>query len=432
MNSRSDGSKVPEDSYYTSGALGANQTQWSVILRARSEDPAIARDALVRLLEKYSPLLKRYLCGGSWRFDPHVADDIVQGFVRSKILSGNLLETADPERGKFRSFLKVAIDNFTRDQIDNRRESPLPQGRGGDVSDELSLHASQIAIDPFDAHWAQSILQQAIAQLFSYCVHQRQYAVWDVFAGRLLRPVTGQGEPTPYEELALKCGLSDWKDAANALTTAKRIFRRVFEDLVGGYSNDIADEIRFLQATFAAGVRLDETLLPSFVAAKSIDNDYLSPFSSDQRSWLIACVIEPPHPKSDWSDEELGTVTQQLLDVPLWLLFRTDTRSNSGETPQSLRDLFAVPIPRLEELHAVKNWAKEQYSTGELALPPEIISLVFFASLVCAQLRLGVSLTRLGTDSLRHACLANANAIWCDEYIRRVLQVFLESQSNPP
>src|SRR5580693_2515632 len=90
-------------------------TQWSLIARASHVDVETRRRALGELLERYVPAVRCYLTLGK-RIDPDRADDILQGFLASKILDEHLIERADQQRGKFRTFLLTALDRFIINQ----------------------------------------------------------------------------------------------------------------------------------------------------------------------------------------------------------------------------------------------------------------------------------------------------------------------------
>src|SRR3954452_18501690 len=96
-------------------------TQWSVVGRAGSgaNDDA-RRRALATLLARYLPALRSYL-RAKHRVDPDRADDLVQGFLTDKVLEQDLIRQADRGRGRFRTFLLTALDNYVTSHV--RRET---------------------------------------------------------------------------------------------------------------------------------------------------------------------------------------------------------------------------------------------------------------------------------------------------------------------
>ena len=99
-------------------------THWTVVRDAGDPNSPGYRAALATLCETYwYPLyayLRRYGC------DPHEAEDLTQGFL-ARMLDKNDFRLADPERGKFRSFLMASLRNFTA----NERKQAKRLKRGG-------------------------------------------------------------------------------------------------------------------------------------------------------------------------------------------------------------------------------------------------------------------------------------------------------------
>src|SRR5690349_17448061 len=97
-------------------------TRWTLILSTGSESRR--RDALTWLCDRYwYPIymfLRRY--GKA----PAAAQDLTQGFLVS-FLERRSIERADPERGRFRTYLLGSLKNFLADSHDFEQA----QRRGG-------------------------------------------------------------------------------------------------------------------------------------------------------------------------------------------------------------------------------------------------------------------------------------------------------------
>jgi len=150
--------------------LGAfARTRWTLILRARGETPA-ARAALSELCEAYYQPVLRFLCREGREED--AARELTQEFF-ARVLAGSGFDKADPERGRFRSYVLGALKHFLADQ--RKHEQRLK--RGGGVA-ETSLDAAsrdddssplQIADDSlrapeafFDREWALAVIGRAM------------------------------------------------------------------------------------------------------------------------------------------------------------------------------------------------------------------------------------------------------------------------------
>ena len=84
-------------------------TRWSVVLAAGADASQAGHDALEQLCRTYWPPVYAY-ARRSGR-SPEDARDLTQGFFTRLIEMGSL-SRADPERGRFRSFLLGAFKHF--------------------------------------------------------------------------------------------------------------------------------------------------------------------------------------------------------------------------------------------------------------------------------------------------------------------------------
>src|SRR5262249_34829660 len=98
-------------------------TRWSVLLQAHQETDAAAA-ARQQLLERYCGAVYRYLLAAVR--DHHAAEDLTQEFAL-RFVRGQF-RLADPERGRFRDYVKTAlfhlVDDYRRRQ--GRAPSPAP------------------------------------------------------------------------------------------------------------------------------------------------------------------------------------------------------------------------------------------------------------------------------------------------------------------
>ena len=216
-------------------------TQWSLIARAGDTDIETKRRALSELLERYLPAIKCYLTYGK-RIDPDRADDLIQGFLASKVLEQDLIERADQAKGKFRTFLLTALDRFIVNQ--HRFETARKRAPDELGSIEDSAEPAETDVRPnetFDIAWARQVLDRTIERMKKECHGSGRDDIWQVFEARVLGPTLGQSEAVGYDELIGKAGFSSPVQAANALVTAKRMFARIIRTVIGEYEGDDAD-----------------------------------------------------------------------------------------------------------------------------------------------------------------------------------------------
>lgn len=144
-------------------------TRWTLILRARGETPA-ARAALSELCEAYYQPVLRFLRREDREED--AARELTQEFF-SRVLAGSGFNEADPERGRFRSYLLGALKHFLADQ--HKHEQRLKRG-GGLAETSLDAASSDDDSNPlqiantalptpdafFDREWALAVIGRAM------------------------------------------------------------------------------------------------------------------------------------------------------------------------------------------------------------------------------------------------------------------------------
>jgi RNA polymerase sigma-70 factor (ECF subfamily) len=185
-------------------------THWSVVLLAGRNDTERARAALAKLCRTYWYPLYAYVRRSGRA--PHDAQDLTQDFF-AHLLQHQALAKANPERGRFRSFILTAMKNF----LAGERERERAQKRGGGLellSLDLAAAEKRYELEPvdrsspdqlFDRQWALALLSAVLLRLEEE--YQREGK------GRLLAvlkdTLTGGRDTQPYSELAARLGLSE-------------------------------------------------------------------------------------------------------------------------------------------------------------------------------------------------------------------------------
>jgi RNA polymerase sigma factor (sigma-70 family) len=149
---------------------GFPTTRWTLIAAAGGADRLSTRRALETLCEAYWYPLYAYARrrGGS----PEEAQDRTQGFF-TRLLETDYFDRADPDRGRFRSFLLASFNYYLLDEAGRERA----QKRGGGVAPlpfEVSAGEERYRNEPFHAdtperiyerRWAQTLLDRTVARL---------------------------------------------------------------------------------------------------------------------------------------------------------------------------------------------------------------------------------------------------------------------------
>jgi len=215
-------------------------THWSLVRRAGSAgDESQALDELLRI---YLPALKAHLVGRK-RIAPDRAEDLLQGFILSKVLAEGLIARADGGRGKFRSFLLTALDHYIVSEFRKdaaAKRGPGPAGMLNVEEHADDLHAARTGPASFDVAWARELISETLRRMEADCRAVDREQVWEVFECRIVSPLLDGIEPLPYEALIARFGFESPAQAFNVLVTAKRMFARVLRSVVGEYVDDEA------------------------------------------------------------------------------------------------------------------------------------------------------------------------------------------------
>jgi RNA polymerase sigma-70 factor (ECF subfamily) len=167
-------------------------TQWSLVLNAGAGADEEVRSALETLCRQYwYPIYNFVRRQGRTH---HEAEDFTQQFF-ARLLSTNAVETARPERGRFRTFLLSALRNFLTDEW--RRSQTVKRGGGYAIASIELAHAEQrFAEEPadesltpdqaFERAWAVEKLGRAMARLREEYESSGRGALFAALAPRLL------------------------------------------------------------------------------------------------------------------------------------------------------------------------------------------------------------------------------------------------------
>ena len=238
-------------------------TRWSVVLSCADSGTAtgFAREALAQLCQTYWRPIFAFICRRGYSVPD--AQDLTQDFFLM-VLEGNLLSLADPLRGRFRSLLLKALQNFLNDKHERRQT----QKRGGNVqfiqwNDWMAERPSQLSIPErelqswpaekiFDLRWAATLAEQALHRLADECEKRGRRRMFNV----LSKYLTAERPEISYANISNLLGVS--QDAVKRLLHHLRErYRAILRDEVAQTvenADEVDDEIRYLCAALAAGI----------------------------------------------------------------------------------------------------------------------------------------------------------------------------------
>ncbi len=216
-------------------------TDWSQLRQASNHD----RQAIGRLVESYSPVLRAYLVH-SLRLSEDFADESVQDFIANSLLTGKLFSAADESRGRLRMLLMRSL----RNHVLNLRRSDQKHHRNVEEADPAALQSP--ADEPsrqFDFLWARHLLDETLRRVEQSLTSGNRHHAWEIFRQRLLLPNLHQQEPASYEQLVEQFPFLTPLQACNAMVTAKRAFERHLHEVIAetvSSPDDIQAEIHDL------------------------------------------------------------------------------------------------------------------------------------------------------------------------------------------
>jgi RNA polymerase sigma factor (sigma-70 family) len=225
------GTGMPDNARPTSGtrAGGFAPTRWSVVLSAAG-DPAgsEARRALSELCGAYwFPLyafVRRQGCGAV------EAEDLTQEFF-ARLLEKNYLAAVDPAKGRFRSFLLVAMRHFLLNEWAKARAVKRGGGRRLLALDALDAEARYAAEPPddltperlYERRWALAVLEGVLDRLRTEYSRAGKADLFETLKGCL----TAEAAAPTHAEAARRLGMTE-----AAVRVAAHRLRRRYRDLL--------------------------------------------------------------------------------------------------------------------------------------------------------------------------------------------------------
>jgi RNA polymerase sigma-70 factor (ECF subfamily) len=224
-------------------------THWSVVLAAGETDSLRRTEALETLCRTYWPPLYSFI--RRFGYEVHDAQDLTQDFL-AHLLARNPFATLGPEKGKFRSFLLVALKHFL---ADDRAKVRTTKRGGGQVVLSLDQEVVEAgflqdsspdltAEKLFDRRWAWTLMDRAFARL------QDEFAAAgksETFA-RLKPFLSSEGSAAQYDAVAVESGVTPGAVAVAVHRMRQRYRALVREEVAHTVASpiELEDEMRYL------------------------------------------------------------------------------------------------------------------------------------------------------------------------------------------
>lgn len=212
-------------------------------------DSEVGRLALADLCDAYYEPVVAYL-RNVFR-DADAAREMSHAFF-AEMLGGGTINTAEPERGRFRSYLLGAVKHF----VSHHREAAGRMKRGGGMQ-AVSLDDEEAAEVPdvrqlspdaeFDRQWAMTVITRGMEALRAECMAEGRGAFFESVSG-ILNGHASHGDQTA---LAASCGMS-FDAFRMAVSRLKKRLRQCVKSEVAGTLEDPAAVQDEMETLFAA------------------------------------------------------------------------------------------------------------------------------------------------------------------------------------
>ena len=236
-------------------------TRWGIVLSCTDSDgdEQKAHAALAELCKIYWRPVFAFICRQGHSVPD--AQDLTQDFF-AMVLKGRLLQRADRSRGRFRSLVLKALQNFLHDAVDKRHA----RKRGGDVQfvswdDWMAEAPSHLSIPEqesdkwsperiFDVRWAATVVERALRRLGDECEKRGRRRVFDVLSVCL----TGERENVSCAKFSKTLGLSEVATKSLVHRLRERYRALVREEVARTVekTDEIEDELRYLCSVLSA------------------------------------------------------------------------------------------------------------------------------------------------------------------------------------
>jgi DNA-directed RNA polymerase specialized sigma24 family protein len=242
-----------EQAQATPAGQWVGSTHWSAVLEAGQPGSPRAAAAMEELCQTYWYPLYAYVRRRGYEVE--AAKDLTQGFFAGMI-ENHWLKSADPQRGRFRSFLLGAMNHFLakdwRDAHRLKRGGGKPLVSLDDTAERRYVSEAASDLTPekvYEQRWAWSLFERAVSRLREQYAGTGKTKLYEALKGFLVDDVA-DGD---YARLAAELDMTP-----GAVTTAAHRLRDRYRELVReevahtvADPAEVEDEIRSLLAALS-------------------------------------------------------------------------------------------------------------------------------------------------------------------------------------
>lgn len=371
-------------------------------------------------------------------------------------------EAAAGRRAGFRTYLYRSLLNHVRDS--HRKRTSRSTERSLDPERASALEAAPVQrLDP-DAIYALDILHEAVQALKKHCERTGKPHLWVAFEETLLVDEFRGRPGKTRAELLAEFDCTDPQFLDNALTTAKRAFRRFVQEIMQYWPEGTLEPserfTEWLEILRGSNASQFDLLHVAFRVAPHLGDSSQAESAAlvvDVASGGTSSPIVDAEPAPLPEDDELAILLGFWLELPLtrWLDLgelapyipessAIDPRPRAAKrvsptTPRPARPLCLLTLvdPTEADLHGLegadvmglllrlKSWAKQLHRRTDHFVPEVFAELVYTAINVLAMTRYGASIHSIGSDSLANNVRWFLGKPWLDDRLRPLLRTGL-------
>jgi RNA polymerase sigma-70 factor (ECF subfamily) len=220
---------------------------WSIVLGSTKSDPKKQKEYLNKLITTYWMPVYTYI-RISWKRSNEDAKDLAQEFF-TQVMEKDSFKELSPERGRFRSYIKVLLKNF----LINRAIMDTREKRGG-KKPVVSIHnelesiiedKQSTGLDLFDKGWAKTVILSAIQVLTEKLRAHGKEQYMKLFNEYYYQDISN---PPTFKDLAGRFNIKEW-EVKNQITYVRKMLKKIIVSQVTDYvidSKEAKDEVKYL------------------------------------------------------------------------------------------------------------------------------------------------------------------------------------------
>jgi DNA-directed RNA polymerase specialized sigma24 family protein len=233
-------------------------THWSAIGKIAADGDTDNQALINELLKRYWKPVYCFLRHKGYDNEP--AKDLTQGFFQEVVLDRELIRRADQARGRFRTFLLSALEQYlARVHRKETAQKRIPKNKLVRLEQidpaELPEPVGELTPEEsFNYAWVSELLDKLLAEVEAKYRAENKILHWQVFHARVLQPILEHAQPPSLSEICEKYGIKDERRASNIIGTVQRRVRtalkRHLRRSVTGDA-DVDEELRELMQIFS-------------------------------------------------------------------------------------------------------------------------------------------------------------------------------------